>query len=204
VSWYEQYKVDDLPENTVGPWTVTKENITASDTLMDTIQGRGTNPGTYTMLRKNGRIWMSDTRAEISDHMEAIIHIRRAEKVLIHGLGLGMVLNAALNQESVREVTVVELEPEVIELVGEHYMKKAADAGKQLTLLCDDAYTWTPSPNTKWDVVWHDIWPDMCPDYLKDMTKLHRRFGRRTNWQGSWGRTEMQRIARQEKKNPWW
>src|ERR1039458_3992636 len=55
---------------------------------------RQTRPGTYTKLTGDGTLWMSDTDAEKRDHMEAVRVIQRpgTNRVLINGLGLGMVL----------------------------------------------------------------------------------------------------------------
>lgn len=200
-TWWEKYKVTDLPEKRVGDWTITKEEVTLLDCLRAGKSNRGTQPGTYTMLRHCGAIWMSDTQAEIRDHVPAILQIAYgAERVLLHGLGIGMVLNAALMADSVSEIDVIERESEVIELVGEHYTAKAVSCGKTLRLRCDDAYLWTPPKAAHWNVIWHDIWPSICGDNLEGMKKLHRRFGRRCDWQGSWCRHECECQAKSEQQ----
>jgi hypothetical protein len=40
-------------------------------------------------------------------------------------------------------------------------------------------------------------------DNLEDMHKLHRRFGRRADWQGSWGRSFLEHVRRQEQRMGW-
>ena len=51
----------------------------------------------------------------------------------------------------------------------------------------------------KFTVVWHDIWNHICSDNLPDMHKLHRKYGRRTDWQGSWARHLCERQMREWK-----
>ena len=165
--------------------------------------GRQTRPGTYTSLRAGGTLWMSDTDAEKRDHMEALHQIRnwQAKRVLINGLGLGMVLAAALTFDHVEHVDVVEIDERVIRLVGPHY------AGPRVTIHHADAYEQTKNwpAGTRWDVAWHDIWPHLCEDNLAEMARLHRSYGRRVDWQGSWGKKliEARRSSRQ-RAGGWW
>lgn len=168
--------------------------------------GRQTRPGWYTQIVVDGTLWMSDTDAEVSDHLGVIGTIRwgrLGQRVLIHGLGLGVVVGAAIQSGRVAHLDVVELDPRVIRLVGPHYEAMAAEAGVELVIHEGDAYTYEWPKGVRWDVVWHDIWPDMCTDYLDDMARLHRRFGRRSTWQGSWGRIEMLAARRIEKARGW-
>jgi spermidine synthase len=125
-----------------------------------------------------GALVMSDTPAEVDDHWAPIHYAQGA--ILLNGLGLGVVLGAILCKPEVKTVTVVEIAPEVIELIGPSY----TDA--RVELICADALTWQPPRNTRYQVVWHDIWIDICADNLSAMHHLHRRYGRRTEWQGSW------------------
>ncbi len=151
--------------------------------------GRGyTRPGTYTRIDVDGRLWMSDTDDEKRDHASAFWEMqRRGGRVLIHGLGLGMVVQAALRLPQVEHIDVVEIDPRVARLVGEHY------AGDRCTIHVGDALTYEWPTGTRWDVVWHDIWPTITGDNLPDMHRLHRRFGRRSGWQGSWARWDVER-----------
>jgi hypothetical protein len=148
--------------------------------------GRHTIPGRYVQLTVDGKLWMSDTDAEYSDHYPAIARMRRPEvrRVLITGLGLGLVLQAALDQPHIEHIDVIDINQRVINLVGAHY---APDP--RVTLIHADAYehVW-PRGTPKWDVVWHDIWPDLCLDNLPQMDALKARYRNRTRWQGFWGR----------------
>lgn len=158
--------------------------------------GRGIHPGTYTRLTGDGRIWMSDTPAEWGDHLNAVFEIRRpaTRRVLINGLGLGMVLKAALACEHVEHVDVVEFDQRVIDLVGPHYL-----TDPRVEIHHADAYAIKWTPGVRWDVAWHDIWPEIVTTNLPEMTKLHRKYGRRVGWQGSWCRERLQYYARQER-----
>jgi spermidine synthase len=126
---------------------------------------------------------MSDTPDERRDHLSAI---REAKgHVLLNGLGLGCVLQSCLEKEGVTKVTVVEKEEDVIALVAPHYQERYGD---RLEVVHADAFEYKPPKGVRYGMVWHDIWPNMCADNLPEMHRLHRKYGRRTEWQGSWGR----------------
>lgn len=191
----------NLPEGELGSaqikhFTVEETNFTAMRLMLE---GRGTKPGEYTALLINGNLWMSDTDAEWSDHLTAIWQIQiRGGRVLINGLGLGMVVGAALACENVTHVDVVESNPDVAALVGPHYT-----SDPRCTVHLADAYEIQWPPNTRWDVVWNDIWVDLDEDNLPGMHRLHRKYGRRAGWQGSWGR-ELIEYERRRTANAFW
>lgn len=191
----------DLPECSqdglsIERFTIGRDNI---HNAMLSLGGRSTRPGTYTGLMLNGHLWMSDTDAEKRDHMEVLHAVRGwgAKRVLINGLGLGMVLKGVLAYEHVEHVDVVEIDDRVANLVGPHYTKDprvhihVADAYKQMA-------KWPAG--TTWDVVWSDIWPDLCTDNLKDMARLRRSYGRRSSWNDCWGRELLLRHRRHERE----
>lgn len=122
---------------------------------------------------------MSDTPAEMRDHLVAVHRARGS--VLINGLGLGMYLQAVLAKPEVADVTVVEIAPEVIRLVGPTY---ASDP--RLTIVCADAFAYEPPKGKRYQCVWHDIWPDINVDDLAQHARLLRKYGRRADWQGAW------------------
>ena len=101
-------------------FTVERGDLT---NMMAGLNGRSTRPGRYTMLTRDGHLWMSDTDAEWRDHWPAVMRFQwpSTRRVLINGLGLGLVVAAALAEEHVEHVDVVELDPRVVELVGPHY-----------------------------------------------------------------------------------
>ena len=194
--WWEQYKVD-LPVGVSGAWRVERFDVSKKDEQWSSFMDgrRHVNEGTYTRLMRGGEVIMSDTRAEIVDHLTVI---RKAcGHVLINGLGLGAVLCAVARKPEVEHVTVVELESDVIALAAQHYIDRY---GAKIEIICADAFTWQPPKGKRFDVVWHDIWPYITTDNLKEMGKLHRRYGRRCNWQGSWAKELCQFHRRREKR----
>ncbi len=185
-----------IPEGTQGDWQISRFTISEKDAkffnMHATFRGYGSRsvqPGTFTKLTRNGHTVMSDTRAELRDH--AIPVYEAKGQVLINGLGLGIVVEACLRKPEVEHVTVIEISADVIALVKPHL------ENDRLTIIHADALTWKP-PKMVYDMVWHDIWSDICTDNWKTMTKLHRRYGRRSKWQGSWCRWEIQQMRRRE------
>lgn len=198
-----------VPEGVSGDVSVRRHVVSAAEARLSAARaaysfsqsGRSVPEGTYTGLFRGSRLWMSDTPSEKADHAFAVHFAVRtgAQRVLINGLGLGMVVSAMLAAPTVTHIDVVEIDADVIALVGEHYQQMAAALGKTLAIHHDDALKIKWAPGVTWDVAWHDIWPDLCTDYLEDMTTLHRRYARRTGWQGSWGK-ELLILQRQRER----
>ena len=191
----------DVPEGVVRKWAIQRFTVSAADARWANLTsamsgggnfgGRDITPGTYTKLTYNGSIVMSDVPAEMRDHMMPVI---KAEgHCLLNGLGLGMVANAMLMKPEVTEVTVIELDPDVIALVAQHYKEKFGD---KITIIQADALTYEPPKKARYGAVWHDIWPNICSDNLASMKLLHKKYGRRAEWQGSWCRAECERANR--------
>ena len=173
-----------LPEGSLGAWAVKKFAVSEKDSswtaMRAAVKGRGYVPsGTYTQLvhRQRGLI-MSDTPDERRDHFEAV-HRARGH-VLINGLGLGMVLAAILKKPEVTKATIVEIDPDVVALVGPHYRDSRVE------LVTASAFDYQPPKGVRYGAVWHDIWDHICGDNLPEMTRLKRKYGRLTDWQGCW------------------
>lgn len=180
----------------------TREPQWRIDNLRYAMDGRGTAPGEYTMMRTKNTLWMSDTNAEGRDHRApyyAAVQYK-AKRVLINGLGLGCILNAMLSLPTVEHVDVVEFDPRVIKLVAPTY----AD-DERVDIIEADAYEQMKKwpAGSHWDVAWHDIWPDICEDNLEGMARLHRSYGRRVGWQGSWAKDIIE-AQRRRTSNDWW
>ncbi|MCV5648158.1 hypothetical protein OFN55_36090, partial [Escherichia coli] len=73
-------------------------------------------PGRYRRLSNGWDVVMSNTPMEIRTCQDFIE--RATGRVLINGLGLGMVLHAILQKDDVTHVTVIEKEQDVINLVA--------------------------------------------------------------------------------------
>ena len=192
---WEKYKVD-IPEGISGDFEVSKFNVDPGDvrSLGYALHGRPVPPGTYTRLTHNGDVIMSDTPSEILDHLNFIKIVRG--RVLINGLGLGVVIKGLLMKLEVHHIDVVEKEYDVIKLVWPTYKYDP-----RLSLYHADAFTVQWEKDILWDFVWHDIWPDICTDNLPEISKLKRKYVRRTGWQGAWCEKELRGMKRKYKTN---
>jgi hypothetical protein len=183
----------DIPDGQQGAVKVAKFEIPKGsiEGLRLAMAGRGASPGWHTGLYRDGTLWMSDTSAEQRDHYEVAGQIRRrGGRILIMGLGLGMIVKQALECENVTHVDVVEIDPDVVALIGKHY------SGPRCTIHVADAYTIKWPKGTRWTVAWHDIWPELCEDNLPEMGKLARSYGNRVDWQGFWAKETLLRHRR--------
>ena len=137
--------------------------------------------GTYTKLMHNDETIMSDTPAEKSDHSQIIWNA--TGNILLNGLGLGWLIEACMQKKEVKHITAIEIESDVIELVGSYLLGKYPD---RLSIIQANALYWKPPKGIQYDCVWHDIWPTICGDNYKTMKILRRKYGQKTNWQDAW------------------
>lgn len=192
-----------VPEGKSGLWSVECFEVTEADSRFDALRainpssfGRFTPAGHYTRLMRGGTVVMSDTPDEIRDHS---YFVRRAQgRVLIAGLGLGVVLKALLAKPEVSSVDVVEQSEDVVKLVWPTYQ-----ADQRARLIQADILEWQPEKGQKWDHAWWDIWDNICSDNLKDMTKLNRRFARRVPNKGAWAQGQCQAARDRWRDSPW-
>lgn len=139
-------------------------------------------PGTYRRLSRGSTIVMTNTPMEILTNREA--YEAATGRVLINGLGLGMLLEAILSKPDVTYVRVIEKEQDVIDLVGPHF---AHDP--RVEIVCADALTYKPAKGEHFDFAWHDIWDTIGGDNLPEMATLGRRYNKRIcDAQGWWAR----------------
>ncbi len=206
-SWITDYLVD-IPEVTRDDLSIERFTVSEEAARFHNIQavfgseGRYRArleivPGTYTRLVRNGVLWMSDTPAEIRANLPAIWKAKG--RCLVGGLGLGVVVNAMLGKEEVTHVTVVEIDREIIEVVGEWlYEKHGSD---RLTIVCADLLKWKPPKGRYiYDCAWFDIWPTITADNVSDMTLLNRRYAQKAKHKGSWQETPCRKMAAEERK----
>lgn len=177
-----------IPDGEHGEAKVESFYVSEKDSFFSQIRGDTVKPGHYKRLYVGGKLMMSDTSKEFRDHMH-FLHQAKGD-VLINGLGLGCCLQVVLNKPEVTSVTVIERSSDVIKLVGPSF--------PEAKIINDDAFTWKPEKGQTFDAVWHDIWPDICADNLPEMHKLHRRFGRKSDWQGSWSRETLEYIRQKD------
>lgn len=185
----------DVPDGELGPYQVSTFTVDERQSSLDLIRSgsRYVPPGTYKKLTRDGYVIMSNTPAEIRDHLK-FIHIARGH-VLINGLGLGVALKVILDKDDVKSVTIIEISPYVINLVGPTYIKYP-----RIEIIQADAFKYRPAPDMRYDAVWHDIWDDISPDNIAEMDLLQRRYRKRADWQGSWCRGECLRLRREDRR----
>lgn len=188
----------EAPEGVVGDWSIQHFSVSEEDVsffnlhMMINYQGhRQIKPGVYSRLvhKEIREPIMSDTPAEIGDHWAPVAMAKG--HCLINGLGLAIVAEACLRKKKVEHVTVIERSKEVIELMSKYLFDRWSSS--QLTIINDDALTYSPPKGIRYGMVWHDIWNNICSDNLPQMHTLHRRYGRRADWQGSWAREMCER-----------
>lgn len=124
----------------------------------------------FTGLRIDGVTYMSDTPLEKLTNLPFIEAAHG--RVLIFGLGLGLILEPILAKPEVRSVSVVELNRDVSRLIGHQYLKRHDN----LFLFHGDAFTWEPPAGVlPYDTIYFDIWPDIGDQNLPDMYTLMAR-----------------------------
>jgi len=199
---HEQYKVT-VPEGQKGIYKIERFEIDEKGASLWNVRalinktGREVKVGTYTRLVRTGSVFnntvMSDTPSEIDDHWEVI---RMAKgHVLIHGLGIGAILQACLRKEQVTHCTVIEKALEVIELVAPHYQNMFPK--EKLTIIHDDALLYKPPRGIKYGAVWSDIWDNICADNWETMKLLKKKYANRSKyrWHGCWCEDEVRNLA---------
>ncbi len=112
---------------------------------------------------------MSDLRFERESCAELIERARG--RVLIAGLGLGMILHPLCIKPGVERITVVEKYRDVIDLVG-----PSVAGHSNLQVIHADAFEWRPESGARYDTIWFDIWPGWGAAILPEIAKLHERF----------------------------
>lgn len=153
--------------------------------LRAALHGEDINDGDRVIqLLVNGSLAMSDSRDELRDHWEAIDKARG--RVLVNGLGLGCYLSAILTKNEVRHVDVVEVNADVITLVGPYFHHDGRVAIRNA-----DAFSCRWPRGSKWDCVWHDVWPSKNIDDLREHAALTRSFAGRAKWQGCWAHDDL-------------
>lgn len=170
---------------------------------------RDAEPGTYMRLvgPDNFRdgVVMSDVPMERRENREVVE--RAHGRVLIAGLGLGMILLPILLNPHVKYVTVVEKESDVCRMVEPQLMrwaKKHTDGRvkcqNKFHVVLANVHTYAKESTASWDVVYFDIW-DSTDGRNYDETKVlwrefRGKFNRYPNgWMGAWRRADMKEKA---------
>lgn len=192
---FEKLSVE-VPDGICGDYRVETFTVDAKESeetrLFSLFRGRDAYipPGEYKRLMRKDTVVMSNTPMEVRTNSNFIQNAKG--KVLINGLGLGMVLTAILNKPEVESVTVIEAAEEVINLVAPVYT-----CSPRINIIHANAFDYKPLKGQRFNAVWHDIWDFISADNLPEMRKLHRKYAQRSDWQGSWCRTQCERQFHQ-------
>lgn len=187
-----------VPDGQSGPWRIETKIVEDPDLLSKARAivhgyGRYVPAGTYKILYRDREVIMSNTPDEIRDFMY-FIHKARG-RVLVNGLGLGVVLKALIEKPEVDFVTVIELSEDVIKLVGPTF-----ENHPKVEIIHADAYTYQPPKGVRYNAVWHDIWDEIGSENLEGMSKLHRKYGSKTDYQDSWAKDLCQKMRKEERE----
>jgi len=185
-----------VPDGTSGDWMV-QSFVVEKDELSQVLSmlktGRGVPSGNYKKLVCRGEVVMSNTPDEIRDFMGFVNKAKG--RVLVNGLGIGVLLKALLEKPEVEEIIVIEKSQDVINLVASSYSYDS-----RVKIIHADAFEYCPPKGIRYNAVWHDIWNTISAENLPEMKKLHRKYGRLADFQMSWCRDICERQDREEKK----
>lgn len=158
-------------------------------------------PGHYCRLTINKELVMSDTFLERKSNRE---FIRKANgRVLIAGLGLGLIIHNILHKQDITEIVVIEKHQDVIDLVSPKFNDS------RLKIICDDIFNYLPKKEDKFDTIYFDIWTDITIENLDDIKLLHNKFKNKLNrensrsWMNSWMKEYLQEAKRKENRRGW-
>lgn len=105
-----------------------------------------------TLQNPAGEVVMEDSHRELCRHLP--IWFAAHGRVLKTGLGLGCVVRGLLAKPEVEHVDVVEIDADIIRVIGPEF-----DGNPRVTIHHADALTWDFGER-RWDFAWHDIWTE--------------------------------------------
>lgn len=130
----------------------------------------GISPGRYVKLSHKGVCVMSNTSMEKSTNSSFVA--KAHGNVLIGGLGIGLILLSIQDKEEAKQITVVEKNKEVIELVGNQL-----PLNSKVEIVNADVFDYKPL--FKYNTIYMDIWNYINSDvYQREMKLLISRYRR--------------------------
>jgi hypothetical protein len=164
-----------------GLWTIDRVCLTEPTAVAFagcqeyTLLGRFTET---TLMTTWGDIVMEDSPRELRRHLP--IWLAARGRVLVTGLGLGCVVRGLLASPRVENVDVLEIDPEVVRVVGAEFLNEP-----RVTLHVVDALTYEWPSGSRWDFAWHDLWSEDSLPVLH--AALIQRMWPMCGQQGAWG-----------------
>ena len=194
---------DILPEGVMGTAKVEYFTISEAEASFASLKAMyDRNPldrhlyaGDFVKLHVDGEMMFSDAGGERYSNREIVWNSHG--KVLIAGLGLGMILTKIASKPDVKYITVVEKSRDVIGLVESHIRKYLGNDSAKLEVVESDIFDFVPCH--KYNTIFFDIWGNYSGDTYEQTKKLHRRFSKyldRSNspYMDSWMRWHMRRL----------
>lgn len=160
-------------------------------------------PGWYVRLwdKRKREVVMSDTPMEKESNTEVVENAKG--RVLIGGLGLGMILLAIQKKKEVSEIIVIEKYQEIINLVG-----KSLPLSNKVKIIQGDVLDFPTSDcrlegQFGFDTIYFDIWNFISSDNWDEMKMLRRRWSRlltKGGYINSWRKDDCQRRKAEERR----
>ena len=186
----------NVPDGRKGKWQIKTFQLTEEQATLHNLEEvmNGTNrfiPANVeykSLLRFEGRYLktgypvMSNTPAEVKDHLPFIK--KATGDVLIFGLGLGMVVQALIEKDDVKSITVIELDNDVIELSGNYY----TSVSEKVKIIHGDAFEYRDS--NIYNAIWFDIWNAIEEGNLQEMKLLKSRWKNQSPIRMCWAEKE--------------
>ena len=127
--------------------------------------------GRYVRLTHGSECVMSNTPMEKRTNRDFVANAHG--NVLIGGLGIGLILLAIQDKEDVKQITVVEKNKEVIELV-----ENQLPLNSKVHIVNDDVFEYKPL--FKYNTIYMDIWnyinEDVYNEQMKPLISRYRRY----------------------------
>ena len=127
--------------------------------------------GKFIKLTHRGEVVMSDTAMEKRTNRDFVV--KAHGNVLIGGLGIGLILLAIQDKEDIEQITVIEKNKEVIELVGNQL-----PLNSKVNIVNDDVFEYKPL--FKYNTIYMDIWnyinENIYNDQMKPLISRYRRY----------------------------
>ena len=188
-----------VPDGVSGPWAIESFEITKEQAdhynlwhMADKQAYHAVQPGRYKRLvlteGEERHVVMSNTPMEVVTNLTAAA--MATGRVLINGLGLGMILHHILQKPEVTEVIVVERDDHVLRLVAPTFQPN-----EKLVIVHADAFEY--EPEGLFDFVWHDIWTFISDENLEQMDRLEAKYSPIAKAQLCWARHDCEQMQQQ-------
>jgi len=130
-----------------------------------------------TLHKDHGEVVMEDSARELRRHLP--IWLKAKGRVLVTGLGLGCVVRGLLASPDVEHITVVEIDPKILRIVGKEF-----EPNSRVRMIEGDALK--VKLRERFDYAWHDLWTEGDIHLQVLHTRLLKRFYPQVKFQGAW------------------